>query len=158
MKKTLKFVALGILALTMAGCAGNKNCSSNNGNDEDKIYTGVLPAADADGVRYTLKLDYDDDHNYTDGDYSLVQTYLVNDSTYKIGNSDKVSFKSKGDFTVIDGQGANAADKYIKLVPKARSEETLYFLVKSPDELVLVDSAFQQSETPGLNYTLRLVK
>lgn len=158
MKKTL-FTAAAAFALLSLGACSNQNCSKGScgdAGDKEEVYTGVLPAADADGIRYTLDLDFDDDNNYTDGDYDLVQTYLVSDTTATSGISDANSFKSKGDFTVAESNGK----KYLKLVPdrKFTNAEPLNFLVESDSTIVLVGADLQPSATPGLNYTLKLVK
>ena len=97
-------------ALALGACSGN-NCSSYNACsgtrtcnlDKDKVYTGVLPATDADGIRYTLKLDYDDDKNFMEGGYDLLETYIVGDSVSATGYKDAGSFRSEGDFTVMKG-------------------------------------------------------
>lgn len=165
-----KFV-LGAAAMTMLALAA---CSNNNGSctkdcdgkkgDKEEVYTGILPTADAEGVRYTLKLEYDDDHNYTDGDYDLVEVYLANDSTSATGYKDSARFKSEGDFTVINGTGDNASKKYLKLVQDAKDSAAgsnagpIYFLVESDSTLVMVNSHLEESSNPGLNYTLKLVK
>ena len=76
---------------SMASCAGNQNgkcCNSVECKGGDKVYTGLLPAADAEGVRYTLKLDYDDDKNNMEGDYDLLETYVVGDSLSMTGHKD----------------------------------------------------------------------
>lgn len=150
------------VAMGAASCSHNgKSC--NVADVPDRIYTGVLPAADAEGVRYTLKLDYDDDKGNLAGDYDLVEAYLVSDSISKTGHKDSSLFKSEGDFVIEDGTGENAGKRYIKLMSDRKDSSAgsvtgpLYFLVESDSTLVLVDSQLKQSETPGLNYTLRLV-
>ncbi len=153
----------------LAACSGNggdKQCGGDckKCDVEDMIYTGLLPAADAAGVRYTVKLDYDDDKNNQDGYYDLVEVYVIADSLTATGYKDSARFKSEGDFTVINGQGENSSKKYIKLVQDAKDSAAgsnagpMYFLVESDSTLVMVNSELQQSETPGLNYTLKLVK
>lgn len=164
MKKTTLIMAAALSMMTMGACTGNKagSCDKAKCGDGDKkeLYTGVLPAADADGVRYSLKLEYDDDHNYTDGDYDLLETYLEQDSTSAVGFKDGKSFKSEGDFTVMDKDGK----KYLKLVQDAKDSAQgsnagpMYFLVESDSTIVMVNSDLQVSETPGLNYTLNLAK
>lgn len=161
--------AMTLLALSACSngngsCAADKNCGDCKKGDKEAVYTGVLPAADVDGIRYTLKLDYDDDNNYTDGDYDLVEVYFVGDSTSATGYKDSARFKSEGDFKVINGTGDNASKKYIKLVQDVKDSsagsnaDVMYFLVQSDSTLVMVNSDLQESTTPGLNYTLKLVK
>ena len=150
----------------MAACSGSQktNMPGRTGDCKDEVFTGVLPAADADGVRYTLKLDYDDDKNNTEGDYDLVEVYLVGDSTSSTGYKDGARFKSEGDFTVMNGTGANASKTYIKLTQDARDSSKgsnggpMYFLVESDSTLVMVNAELEQSVMPGMNYTLKLVR
>lgn len=93
-----------------------------------------------------------------------MEVYVQNDSTKASGFRDAASFKSEGDFTVISGQGADSNKKYLKLVKDNRDSSAgsvdgpLYFLVDSDSTLVMVNDQLQPSETPGLNYTLTLVK
>lgn len=154
--------AIAALALIPLGaCSGNQGKAQGaKVEDKEDVYTGVLPAADAEGIRYTLKLDYDDDDSNMSGDYKLVETYLVSDSTAKIQHRDSVSFKTEGDFYVESGTGNGVSVKYLKLVPdkKFSNGETLYFLIDSDSTLTLTNSELQVSQNPGLNYTLNLVK
>lgn len=171
MKKILFFAGAAMSALALGACSGNNcsNCNACSGPgtcnlDEDKVYTGVLPAADAGGIRYTLKLDYDDDKNFMEGDYDLLETYIVGDSVSATGYKDAGSFRSEGDFTVMKGDGANSGKTYIKLVQdpgessKGSDSGPLYFLVESDSTLVMVNAELQESTIPGLNYTLKIVK
>ncbi|MBD5290549.1 MAG: copper resistance protein NlpE [Bacteroides sp.] len=161
MKKTVYVAAAALAVLTLSAC-GNKTC--NNGKcgrqgDRKELYTGVLPAADTDGIRYTLSLDYDDDHNFTDGDYDLIETYIASDSTSFTGYRDLKSFKSEGDFTVSD----NAGKKVLRLVQDVRDSQPgststpIYFLVDSDSTLVMVNADLELPTRPG-DYTLRLAK
>lgn len=165
----MKKMILGAASLAMvmmAACSGSPKTQlpGNTVNTKDEVYTGVFPAADAGGVRYTLKLDYDDDSADKGGDYYLVEVYLVGDSTSATGYKDGARFKSKGDFSVMDGTGDNAAKKYIKLTQdagdsaKGSNGGPMYFLVKSDSTLVMVNAELEQSVMPGMNYTLELVR
>lgn len=170
MKKSFYLAAAALAMMSMAACSGNNTNKSCDGDGsckskcKDQVYTGVLPAADAAGVRYTLTLDYDDDHNYTDGDYDLIETYLLTDSVSATGYKDGQSFKSEGDFTVMKGSGENEGKTYLKLVQDAKDSAKgsnagpMYFLVESDSTVVMVDSDLQTSVNPDLNYTLKLVK
>lgn len=169
MKKSIYLAAAALAMMSMAACSGYNSNQANGGNyakayDKDQVYTGVLPAADAAGVRYTLTLDYDDDHNYTDGDYDLIETYLVTDSVSATGYKDGQSFKSEGDFTVMKGSGENEGKTYLKLVQDVKDSAQgsnagpMYFLVESDSTVVMVNSDLQTSVNPDLNYTLKLVK
>ena len=165
MKKTIYMMAAALSVLGMAACSGNKTCNGDKAcgkctdGDRKELYTGVLPSADTDGIRYTLSLEYDDD-NPNKGDYDLIETYLVGDSTAVTGYSDDKSFKSEGDFSVMKKDGKS----YLKLVLDVKdsavgsSEGPTYFLVESDSTIVLVNSDLEVSQAPGLNYTLKLSK
>lgn len=160
MRKTviLASAALAVMALGVTSC-GNKCNNGTKVPDKDELYTGVLPAADAEGVRYMLKLDYEDDDNNMSGDYDLVETYLVADSISPRGYEDGPSYKSEGDFTVMEQGGK----KYLKLLKDMKDsspksvDTPIYFEVASDSTLVLVNSNLQPSVDSTLNYTLKLV-
>ena len=160
MSKPFYFAAAALAMISLAACSGNNNCQGNKCADrEDQVFTGLLPAADGPGVRYTLKLDYDDDKNNMEGDYDLVETYVGADSLAQSGKNADVSFRSEGDFTVVDQNGK----KYLKLVKDnrdshARAVSNLYFQVDSDSTLTLVDNQLQPASNDSLNYTLKLVK
>lgn len=145
---------LGVLAcagLLLLGACTNGKCGKDGsckGGDEDQVYTGMLPAADADGIRCTLVLDYDDDMK--DGDFDMLQTYVKIDS---MGVTDINSFKSKGDF-IVETRGA---DKYLKLVEKGAASSPIYFQQTDDTTLTMVNDSLQPSAS-GLNYSLKLVK
>lgn len=162
MKKSIYMAAAAAVILGLASCSGNK-CGDhgcpNGMSDEDLTYTGTLPAADGPGIRYTLKLDYDDDKKNMEGDYDLVETYLEADSTAVNGIKDNVSYRSEGDFTVVEQNGK----KYLKLVKDNKDSNpnaaaNLYFHVESDSTLVMVNDQLQPAVSDSLNYTLRLVK
>lgn len=158
MKKTHLMVLATLAMLPLAACNDGQKCCKSPAPDEDMVYTGILPAADADGIRYTVSLDYDDD-NPSKGDYKLVESYLLQDSTLKVGARDSVSYKSEGDFKVEDAKGGSS-NKYLRLVPDRKYSDAtpLNFLVTSDSTLVLVGPDDTLPEPSGLNYTLRLVK
>lgn len=162
--KTVIFASVAtIFVLALGACSGKQACSkgtcSLGTDDEDKVYTGVLPGADTDGIRYTLKLDYDDDNN-KEGDYKLIETYLTTDSLSKTGYRDFKSFKSEGDFTVLNKNGKD----YLKLVQDRNDSSVesnagpIYFLVASDSTLTLVGEDLQEAVMPGVNYTLKIVR
>ncbi len=164
----MKKIVLGMAALAalgLASCGGNNKCDNKancDGKCEDKVevFTGVLPGADNEGVRYTLNLEYDDDHNCTEGDYKLDETYLVADSTATDGVRADKSFKSEGDFTITEKDGK----KVYKLVPDAKdsnAEATLtpmYFILDNDSTLTMVNAELERSVNPDLNYSLKLAK
>lgn len=156
MKKNIIFAAALAALVSLGACSGGK-CDSNAKGDctkkecckkADKTYTGVLPAADAYGVRYTLTLDFDDEKN--GGDYDLVQTYFNIDST---GVVDVASFVSEGDFTT--GKTAAGAD-YINL--KGKGADEMYFVAEGDSAIVMTDATYTPAATPGMNYTLKAAK
>ncbi len=160
MKKTMVLATAALAMLSMVGCSGNKSCKGEactNKCDKDMVYTGVMPAADCDGIRYTLTLDYDDDAR--DGDYHLTETYLQADTLSATGYKDLATYASEGDFT-ISKQGDKT---YLKLVkdPKdssAEASDNLYFVVDGDSTITMTNSHFEVSEMPGMNYTLKLAK
>lgn len=162
MKKTVMFMALAMGLAAATGCS-NQKVNMSVADKPDAVYTGVLPAADADGVRYTLKLDYDDDKGNLAGDYDLVEVYLKADTTMKAGARDTNTFKSEGDFTIDEGTGANAGKKYLKLTSDRKDSSAgsvtgpLFFLIDNDSTLTLVGADLTPSVNPGLNYTLKKV-
>ncbi len=143
--------AASLAAALAAGACTCKTATDTPAPDTDKgydkVYTGVLPAADADGVRYTLLLDYDDN---TGGDYEMVQTYFATDST---GVCDIATFATEGDFTT--GKTAAGTD-YIKLSGDGAGE--LYFVAATDSTMVMTDASLTPVATPGMNYTLKAAK
>ncbi len=92
------YLSLAAAVLMVAACSDNKKCASSDEcpatacttqTDGDITYAGLLPAADAEGIEYTLVLNYDDDGD--GGDYKLTERY--------IGKADAV-FVSEGDFSL----------------------------------------------------------
>lgn len=160
MKKSLFMGAAALALFSLASCNSNcktDTCDKGKCDDKDVVYTGVLPAADCDGVRYTLALDYD--HHDNDGDYHLVETYLKADSVAALGYKDVATFASEGDFTVVKQDGKT----YLKLVKdvkdsSAKAVASLNFLVDSDSTITLVNDQLQPSENPALNYTLSIAK
>lgn len=157
-------MAASAAALVMLGACSsdnckNSDCSSCTKGDEKVVYTGVLPAADVDQVRYTLTLDYDDD-NTAKGDYDLIETYQQTDTVAPGSVKDVKNVRSEGDFTVL----TKDSSKYIKLVPDAKDSDAsadttpMYFLVENDSTIVLVNSDLQKSVNTELNYTLTRTK
>lgn len=159
MKKLILF--LPALAI-MASCVGNGNSGARpapdgagnvNAPDREEIYTGIMPAADADGIRYMLRLEFDGDHNFTKGDYDLYETYLTSDTTSSGNAVDGKTFRSEGDFIVETGFPGNPNGRYLKLVPDDKNGQSLYFIVDSDSTITLTDSSLKPAEST-LNYTL----
>lgn len=157
---TLKtYLSLAAALLMVAACSDNKKCTRHGDAsettcdraDRDVTYTGILPAADAPGVEYTLTLDYDDDGN--GGDYKLTERFIDRaDGT----------FKSKGEFSVHKSTPTDSSMSYIKLVPDhtdraadqaTSSAEVRYFLVDSDSTLTMTGPDLKTASS-SLNYTL----
>lgn len=151
MKRTFCYLAAAAALLTLGACTGTQKPTTapTPDRDTDKVYTGVMPGADVDGIRYTVLLDFDDDG--TEGDYDMVQTYFVTDSTGTV--QDVESFASEGDFSV--GTGANG-QKYLKFSGDGAGE--IYFLADTDSTITMVDATLTPSTTPGMNYTLKAAK
>ena len=164
MKKAI-LLSLALAPLALASCSNcnNGSCNTGNGGDKEELYAGFLPAADAEGFLYTLRLDYDDDHNFTDGDFAMTQTAIMGGEEggmpYKAG----ISSYTEGDFR-IKSKNVNGVDtKYMELVPDAKESlgtadnSTVYFLVNGDNSLTLVGADLTNSATDSaLNYTLTL--
>lgn len=162
MIKKLILASALVLPLALASCNGKKSCGGGDRcarGDRQVVYTGTLPAADVSGVRYTLHLDYDDDHGYTDGDYKMYVSYIKTDTTSVGGVRDLRTIRSEGDFKEETGTPSDPALKYLKLVPDVRdsgpgaSSEPVYFAVTSDSTLVMLDKDLAMPQRPA-DYTL----
>lgn len=150
----------------MATIFGAASCSSNTEKKAEaetavetttepktEVYSGVLPAADADGMRYTVTMDYTDADK---GTFTMQQTALTADDASATGYTDGTSFDYKGDFTV----GTKDDTKYIKLTGTMGDEtqtEDFYFIIESDSTITFTGAEPVKIDTP-LNYTLSLVK
>lgn len=164
MKKTailmLAAASLGFVACNSKTAATDQ---AKSGDDKEVLYSGILPAADAEGTVYTLKLDFDDDNNYTDGDYTLIENSLAADSVAPSGMKAVATSYSKGDFTKqskeVDGQTV----EYITLTPDAKdalgapSASSAYFVVNADGSLTMVSQSLEMPVMADL-YTLSVVK
>lgn len=165
MKKTIIFMAAGLSMLGMAACSGNgKGCNGDScgtkckKGDKIEVFTGVMPAADADGVRYTLHLEFDDDDN--DGDYKLVESYLQADSTAVGGFKDIKTFASEGDFYIKqkDGKTYYEFKKDQKDSQPGALDTPAYFLVDSDSTITMVNAQLEVAADSTMNYTLKLAR
>ena len=163
MKKTLMLGIAAVAALGFVSCNNNKAtcCGAvDKGGDKEVLYSGVLPSADALGSVYTLKLEFDDDHNFTDGDFTMVETTLVADTVAASGLKDVTASYTKGDFRKETKQVDGTTVEYIRLIPDAKdalgtpSSASMYFVINADESLTMVGADLQKSENPGLNYTL----
>ncbi|MDE6377748.1 MAG: copper resistance protein NlpE, partial [Duncaniella sp.] len=115
----------------------------------EAVYAGLLPAADAEGVQYILKLNYISEGDSVMGAYDLHEMYLAADSA-----ANSVEVATEGAFVGIDKDGKS----YLKLAPESNPAQEMYFFVESDSTLVLVNSELEPAANPELNYTLTLVK
>lgn len=168
MKKSIFLGLAAVAALGFASCNNSGSCPANGvggkcKGDKEVLYSGILPAADAQGTVYTLKLEFDDDNNYTDGDYVMIENTLQADSVDASGLKDVATSYTKGDFNKLSKVAAGDTIRYIKLVPDAKdalgaaSASSQYFIVNPDESLTMVGEDLVKSET-GLNYTLSVVK
>lgn len=167
MKKTtlaaafaLIIAALSFTACNNTGSGNNVMTGGKNYADTQMLYGGIMPAADAEGYLYTLRLEYDDD-DPNEGDYLLVETALVADSVSPLHLRDGIASLTEGDFRVeTKSDPGNTPVKYLRLIPDAKesigaaSSATLYFLVNDNNTLTMVNSDLAPAENDSLNYTL----
>lgn len=150
------FAAFGFSSCNNA----DKSAPSGKGGDKEVLYSGILPAADAQGTIYTLKLEFDDDNNYTDGDFTLVENTLAADTVSASGLKEVATSYSKGDFRKESKQVDGATVEYINLIPDTKdllgapSAASMYFIINADNSLTMVGADLQKSVNPDLNYTL----
>lgn len=162
MNKFVLFGAVAAAAVGLSACNNNGqsvDASASNGKgDKEVLYAGVLPSADAFGTVYTLKLDFDDDNNYTDGDFELVENTLSVDSVGTV--TEVVTSYNEGDFRKLSKAVNGTSVEYIQLTPDAKdamgsaSSCSMYFIVNPDQSLTMVNADLEKSANEGLNYTL----
>ncbi|MDE7387397.1 MAG: copper resistance protein NlpE N-terminal domain-containing protein [Muribaculaceae bacterium] len=154
MKKTFYIASAAVAMLAMASCTSNKKADNQAAQpvveDVTEVYAGILPAADADGIQYTLVLEYEADDNFMEGDYNLTEVVLTADTTSTTGYAAGETMVSKGDFDVFTKDGG----KYLKLTKDDSETDVMYFQVTSDSTIVMVNADLEQSVIPELNYTL----
>ncbi len=164
MKKSVLMGLAAIASLGFAAC-NSSNASSNvaqskKGGDKEVLYSGILPAADAQGTIYTLKLEFDDDHNYTDGDYMMVENTVVSDTTVVSGLKEVATSYTKGDFRKESKQVNGVTIDYIRLYPDAKdalgtaSAGSTYFVINPDGSLTMTGADLQKAANTEMNYTL----
>lgn len=162
MNKSFYLIAAVVAGVGLSACSSthDKNSTESSApitksekNDKTEVFSGVMPAADANGISYTIELTYDGDSNHTDGDFEMTQTYLVDDAATSKSPRDTETFHTEGDFTVVT---PSSGGKYLKLVPEnSKSDaDNYYFIVTSDSTITMVDSTLKPSENSQLNYTL----
>lgn len=148
-------LAAAIVAMIAASCSSKANkcddaqCAAEETVSTEVVYAGLLPAADAEGVQYLLKLNYISEGDSVMGAYDLHEMYLTADSA-----ANSVEVATEGAFVGLDKDGKS----YLKLSPESNPASEMFFLVESDSTIVLVNSELEPSANPELNYTLTLVK
>lgn len=150
--KSLLAIAAAATLLATASCAKQAATDSTPSDKEDVTYTGVLPAADADGIRYTVTFDYDSD-NENAGEYDMTQVTIVTDSVAG-SQIDANKAETKGRFSIEQATGK----KYYKLTPDATETAAYFFVIDSDSTITMVNAELEQSVNPELNYTLTVAK
>ena len=156
------FVGIALISLALTACDNNRGRNHGSLGDKEELYAGIMPAADAEGILYTLKLDYDDDHNYTDGDFQLVETALLSDTVSAMNLRTGVTSLNDGDFRIETSTAEGETTSYMRLVPDAKeslgaaSTATLYFIINPDKSLTMVNSDLTKAANDSLNYTLTL--
>ncbi len=149
MKITLCCAAAVAAMFALSACSGkakqeNAAESSNTpAPTRQETYAGIVPAADARGIQYTVVLDYTGDNA---GQYDLTQVYMKGDSTSQ--------FKSSGKFAA--GKDTTSGKQYIKLAGQSPTED-VYFVVATDSTIVMADATLATPDIPGMNYTLTAV-
>lgn len=165
MKKIVMFGLAAVAALTFASCdksCSKGECATKSDNDKEVLYSGILPAADAQGTVYTLKLEFDDDNNYTDGDFTMVENTLAADTVAASGLKEVATSYTEGDFRKLSKEVDGAKVDYIQLTPDAKdalgtpSAASMYFIVNADESLTMVGADLQKAVDPAMNYTLTI--
>lgn len=151
-----KFLLFGAVAAmtSLASCSSSATDTTTDADSTavavEKVYSGVVPAADAAGIRYTVTLTTDSTNTDT-GSYNLVEAVLKGD-----GVSDSTEIKTTGAFVVESKDGKS----YLKLMPEATDSTALpiYFYIASDSTIVMVNADLQESANHELNYTLNIQK
>jgi uncharacterized lipoprotein NlpE involved in copper resistance len=106
MKKSFFVLVISLLALNFISC-GTTSRNSGNSSDWAGIYTGIIPAADAEGINVKITLN-------TDETYKLEYQY--------IGKSDDIftytgtfNWNSQKDTIILDKEKESDFPKYYKL-------------------------------------------
>ncbi|MBD5300775.1 MAG: copper resistance protein NlpE N-terminal domain-containing protein [Duncaniella sp.] len=163
MKKKVMFGLAAVAALGFTACGNSASTSdaaqAKSGNDKEVLYSGILPAADVQGILCTLKLDYDADHNFSEGDFVMVQNYINSDTATVSGLKDMSTSYSEGDFTKESKQVNGTTIEYLRLTPDAKdglgdaSSDPVYLMVNADGSLTLINSELEVPSMPAL-YTL----
>ncbi len=159
-----KIVWITVTAALLMACGGSKEKKTTGetgfvdslssivrrviADSETRIYEGILPGADTEGIRYQLALTYVD-QDYI-GSYQLNRVYMGAED-----GKDK-TFSEDGQFSAKRGIPANEDAVVYHLIPD-RGENDLYLLVKNDSTLTLLDNDMGIPESQ-FNYDLILVR
>ena len=142
-----------ILGFSLDACKHTKQKSpvvqeSSVSEDSVKyIYEGILPAADAAGIRYTLTISAP--QNSGDGTFVLQQAYLGTGEKDTIFTTTGRRYTHRGD--------ANDINATVWQLKSDNGNEIFNFLYENDSTLTLLNENFEKSDSE-LNYSLRLVK
>lgn len=116
------------------------------GPETERVYEGLLPAADGPGIRYRLVL-HNREHS-GDGTFALTMTYL------EAENGKDESFDSEGKWGTLRGSkdDPNATVYQLNIGEPDKAMNFLYL----KDSLVMLNDSLERAVSP-LNYTLKLV-
>ena len=147
MKKHYLLIAAGLVTLMSCSQNSQKATATDEtaATDRVEVYKGVLPAADTEGIEYTVNLEYDADSNYTDGDFTMTQVYM--------SETDPATFTSKGDFAVLTGTPESSSQRYLRLVAEENPSDTTYFIVTNDSTITLVGSDLTPSVVMSYDLT-----
>ncbi len=149
MKKLFFTLTAAVALVSMVACSGKK-AEVTEENAEvpattvKAAYTGVLPAADCDGVWYTLQLN--------DGKYDMIETYFALDTTANAGINEILSVKSEGTFETVE----KGDFSYLKLTPSTQDAD-ICFLNATDSTIIMLNADLETPAAPDF-YTLNIVK
>ena len=149
MKKLFLTATAAVALVAMVACSGKKAEATEENADATATtvkaaYTGILPAADCDGVWYTLQLNGDK--------YDMIETYFALDTAANAGINELVSVKSEGTVENLEKGGFN----YIKLTPSTQ-DAAICFLNATDSTLIMLNAELETPAAPDF-YTLNIVK
>ncbi len=142
MKKT--YFLLAAAAMTVAATACSKKADTTTETTVEKTevtteFTGTVPGADVDAVRYAVSLTTDNDST---GTYTMTTEYVQGDSITQ-------KFDEKGDFATFSKDGAT----YVKLGDGAGAT---YFRCDADTAITMVNAELEAAVTG--DYTLTKTK